>query len=189
MSKKENEIQDPLMEIVNNPELVSNMWESAIGDVSKLFKKLAAEDPEDMEVMKTLSLLEVLNGDWEKEFLCHEPNVDAGKSNDEFCKKRIEDDGSTSLSEVKDKIILLGEHSEEKSKGMLDNLQKWGCSNIYLIDCEEDEEYFGCNGIVVELPKDSNDRRETLLYTGQIAQLMGFEGEFDDGQQFTYIGF
>jgi hypothetical protein len=188
-----------LQRTYQNKELIEEIYFGARNLISKKKYLQLLQDYKDMPKpaedivdvnAELIKAVKALKDAWKEAFSKHKPDSLIGKEIDDFCRNMLEEEDKVNFTEIKEaKKVLVGEFSEKKSCKLLEKLQALQCGSIYLTDCEEDDEYVGCNGIVCELPKESENRKEALLYFGKLAQEMGFEGDFDNGQQYAFLKF
>ena len=109
---------------------------------------------------------------------------------DTFCRSMLKK-GKTAHAEawIKSAKHSLGELSHSKSCKLIDKLTQLGATQLHVCDIDEygnGEENTG--HIVIELPDDAKTRKALFREVGRLASKQGFQGEFDNGQQYAYIG-
>ncbi len=119
-----------------------------------------------------------------------QPNPEEARKEDAFCQEIMAKGAQADAVEwVKIKGHTLGEKNWATSKRLVDRLWSLGCTKI--IACEIAAHHDGENTghLVIELPKIeySEARKQILKSVGRIAGESGYDGPFDDGQQFVYI--
>jgi len=119
----------------------------------------------------------------------HRPDPEKARKNDIFC-STVMDKGKRedAVEWIRIKKHTLGERNWSSSKRLVDRLLAVGCVHIYA--CEIDV-YEGCGQgtghLVVELPKEAEARGNILKVIDRLAAKVGYDGDFDDGQQYAYI--
>ncbi len=119
----------------------------------------------------------------------HLPNLQEGQENDTFCRQVMEDGTRKNASTwIKNKAHTLGERNWSGSKRLVDRLLALGCPRVWAcqIDIYEDSSE-NTGHLVLELPKTTVARRKVLSLVDRLAREMGYEGPFDDGQQYAYV--
>ncbi len=119
----------------------------------------------------------------------HIPDPERASENDEFCRERIS--AGTCLDAqiwLRSGNHTLGEMNQAESRRLLSRLARYGA--VRILACQIDD--YGEQGqntghLVIELPNEDTPRMKLLKAIARIAELRGFSGDADDGQDYAYF--
>ncbi len=119
----------------------------------------------------------------------HQVDAEAARKLDEFCSALMtEGKCEDAASWIQNKNHTLGERDWCSSKRLVERLSKLGCVHIYAceIDCY-DGVLENTGQLVMELPSESKVRSKVLKAINGLASQTGYDGPFDDGQQYAFV--
>ena len=128
--------------------------------------------------------------EWGKAARSHVPDRAAAAKTDAFCQSMLEK-GKTAnaLTWIKSKKHTLGELSHSRSRKIIERLAELGAKRVLVCDVDQyDNGEENTGQLVVDLPKDSVKRKSLFREVDRLAAKQGFRGEFDNGQQYVYVG-
>jgi hypothetical protein len=120
----------------------------------------------------------------------HVPDGTEAARTDAFCQSMLEK-GKTANARtwIKSKEHTLGELSHARSRKLIERLAELGAKRMSVCDIDQyDNGEENTGHLVVELPKDSVKRKSLFCEVDRLAAKQGFRGEFDNGQQYVYVG-
>jgi hypothetical protein len=119
----------------------------------------------------------------------HIPNSEEARKSDAFCSSLMERGKCSEVREwIKSKNHTLGERNWTSSNNLVNKFVSLGCVNIYA--CEIDSYGDGNENtghLVVELPQNNLERKKIFKKIDNLAREQGYDGPFDNGQQFAYV--
>jgi hypothetical protein len=119
----------------------------------------------------------------------HIPDPGAAARIDEFCQSMLAaGKRADAESWIESKGHTLGEYSHAKSRNLVRKLLRIGARCVHVCDIDDyDDNQENSGHLVVELPDDSEKRRQVLREIDRIVAPQGYDGNFDDGQRYAYV--